>query len=87
MPFNDYDFLEHDLDKPFPDVAEHGANSNQRTSDKIIEAARRDNPTLRETALRFATPRTQFVGTPEQVAGAFQRWPEGRDSDGFVVNV
>ncbi|GLS32457.1 hypothetical protein SAMN04488498_1617 [Mesorhizobium albiziae] len=38
-------------------------------------------------ALHFATPRTQFVGTAEQVADAFQRWLEERGSDGFVVNV
>ncbi|NGO66602.1 LLM class flavin-dependent oxidoreductase [Rhizobium daejeonense] len=86
-PFNDYDFLQHDLDAPFPDVAAHGANSNQSTSGKIIAAARAENLTLRQTALRFATPRTDFVGTPEKVADAFQRWLEERGSDGFVVNV
>ncbi|WP_442579803.1 LLM class flavin-dependent oxidoreductase [Mesorhizobium sp. ASY16-5R] len=86
-PFNDYDFLRHDLDAPFPDVSAHGANSNQSTSGKIVETARRENLTLRQTALRFATPKTEFVGTPEQVADAFQRWLEERGSDGFVVNV
>lgn len=86
-PFNDYDFLQHDLDAPFPDVAAHGANSNQSTSGKILEVARRERLTLRQTALRFATPRTEFVGTPEQVADAFQRWLEERGSDGFVFNV
>ncbi|PYE41308.1 FMN-dependent oxidoreductase (nitrilotriacetate monooxygenase family) [Rhizobium sp. PP-F2F-G20b] len=86
-PFNDYDFLEHDLDAPFPDIGAHGANSNQSTSGKILDVAQAENLTLRQTALRFATPRTEFVGTPVQVADAFQRWLETRGSDGFVVNV
>lgn len=86
-PFNDYDFLQHDLDGPFPDVGAHGANSNQSTSNKIFDTARRENLTLREVALRFATPRTEFVGTPIQVADALQRWLEERGSDGFVINV
>ncbi|MCW0001133.1 LLM class flavin-dependent oxidoreductase [Pararhizobium sp. YC-54] len=86
-PFNDYDFLQHDLDAPFPDIGAHGANSNQSTSGKIIAVAQAENLTLRQTALRFATPRTEFVGTPVQVADAFQRWLETRGSDGFVVNV
>jgi alkanesulfonate monooxygenase SsuD/methylene tetrahydromethanopterin reductase-like flavin-dependent oxidoreductase (luciferase family) len=86
-PFNDYDFLQHDLDAPFPDVAAHGANSNQSQSTRILDVARKDNLTLREVALRFATPKTDFIGTPEQVADAFQRWLEQRGSDGFVINV
>lgn len=86
-PFNDYDFLQHDLDAPFPDVSAHGANSNQSTSRKILETAERENLTLRQVAQRFATPRTEFVGTPEQVADAFQRWLDERGSDGFVFNV
>jgi FMN-dependent oxidoreductase (nitrilotriacetate monooxygenase family) len=86
-PFNDYDFLQHDLDAAFPDISTHGANSNQSTSGKILAVAQAENLTLRQTALRFATPRTEFVGTPAQVADAFQRWLETRGSDGFVVNV
>lgn len=86
-PFNDYDFLQHDLDAPFPDIAAHGANSNQSQSNRILDVARKDNLTLRQVALRFATPRTDFVGTPEQVADAFERWLVERGSDGFVINV
>ncbi len=87
-PFNDYDFRQHDLDAPFPEeAAVHGANSNLSTSGKILEVVRSERLTLRETALRFATPKTEFVGTPEQVADAFQRWLEERGSDGFVFNV
>ena len=83
-PFNDYDFSRHDLDAPFPDVSQHGANSNQSASERILKLARAESLTLRQVALRFATPRSHFVGTPEQVADAFQRWFEGGAADGFV---
>jgi len=84
-PFNDYDFSKHDLDAAFPDVSEHGANSNQSASLKILRAAREENLTLREVALRFATPRSQFVGTPTQLADTFQRWLDEHAADGFVT--
>jgi FMN-dependent oxidoreductase (nitrilotriacetate monooxygenase family) len=84
-PFNDYDFTKHDLDAPFPDVSEHGANSNQSASFKILRIAREEQLSLRQVALRFATPRSQFVGTPEQVADALQRWLDERGADGFVT--
>ena len=84
-PFNDYDFTQHDLDAPFPDVSAHGANSNQSASLKILQAAQAENLTLRQVALRFATPRSQFVGTPEAVADALQAWFDGRGADGFVL--
>lgn len=84
-PFNDYDFSAHDLDAPFPDVAAHGANSNQSSSQKVIDAAREGSLTLRQVALRFATPRTEFIGTPDQVADALQRWLDERGADGFVI--
>jgi FMN-dependent oxidoreductase (nitrilotriacetate monooxygenase family) len=83
-PFNDYDFSQHDLDAPFPDVSQHGANSNQSASNRILKLARAENLSLRQVALRFATPRSHFVGTPEQVADALQRWFEGGAADGFV---
>ena len=84
-PFNDYDFSKHDLDAPFPDVSEQGANSNQTASLKVLRAAREESLSLRQVALRFATPRTQFVGTPEQLADTFQRWLDERGADGFVT--
>jgi FMN-dependent oxidoreductase, nitrilotriacetate monooxygenase family len=84
--FNEHDFSQYDLDAPFPDVAHVAANSNRSTSDRIIALARAENLTLRQTAQRFATPRTDFIGTPEQVADAFGRWFAGRGADGFVFN-
>lgn len=84
--FNEHDFSQYDLDAPFPEAARFAANSNRSTSDRIIALARENDLTLRETALRFATPRTEFTGTPEQVADAFERWFTGRGGDGFVFN-
>ncbi len=88
-PFNDYDFSGQDLDAPVPGAAAaaHGANSNLSQSRRILEVARAGNLTLRDVALRFATPRTDFIGTPEQVADAAERWLVQRGADGFVVNV
>ena len=84
--FNDYDFTQHDLDAPFPDsLGKAGLNSSQGAVLKVTQAARAERLSLREVALRFATPRTGFVGTPEQVADKFQEWLETGGSDGFVI--
>jgi FMN-dependent oxidoreductase (nitrilotriacetate monooxygenase family) len=85
-PFNDYDFTRHDLDAPFPDLGDLGANSHKGTSERIKASARDEQLTLREVALRFSKPDRAFVGTPEQVADALQQWFEGRAADGFIVN-
>jgi alkanesulfonate monooxygenase SsuD/methylene tetrahydromethanopterin reductase-like flavin-dependent oxidoreductase (luciferase family) len=66
-------------------VSKHGANSNQSASIKILRAAEEEQLTLRQVALRFATPRSHFVGTPTQVADALQRWLDERAADGFVT--
>ncbi|WP_323034027.1 LLM class flavin-dependent oxidoreductase [Paracoccus sp. (in: a-proteobacteria)] len=84
--FNEHDFSQYDLDAPFPDVERFAQNSNRSTSERVIRLARESGLTLRETAHRFATPRTDFVGTPEQVADAFQRWFQEPAADGFVYN-
>lgn len=85
-PFNEYDFTQHDLDGPFPlEAAEFGANSNQSAINRIVEAVKAEGLTLRQTALRFATPRGHFVGAPEQVADSLQKWFEERGADGFVL--
>jgi FMN-dependent oxidoreductase (nitrilotriacetate monooxygenase family) len=85
-PFNDYDFSQHELDAPFPrEAAVHGANSNLSATLKVLAAVEAENLTLRQVALRFATPRGHFVGKPEQVADSLQTWFEARGSDGFVL--
>lgn len=83
--FNDHDFSVYDLDAPFPDVFTRGFNSSQSATVKIAKAVQEENLTLRQVALRFATPRGHFVGTPEQIADKFEHWLDARGSDGFVV--
>jgi FMN-dependent oxidoreductase (nitrilotriacetate monooxygenase family) len=84
--FNDYDFTQHELDAPFPTLSQAALNSQQGSVLKITRAAREEGLTLREVALRFATPRGNFVGTPEQVADKFELWLNSHASDGFVIN-
>ena len=83
--FNDHDFTRYDLDAPFPDVFDRGFNSSQSATVKIAAAVREEGLTLRQVALRFATPRGDFVGTPEQIADKFELWLTTNASDGFVV--
>ncbi len=83
--FNDYDFTRHELDAPFPELGKDALNSSQGAVLKVTQAAREEKLTLREVALRFATPRGNFVGTPEQVAEKFELWLETGGSDGFVI--
>ncbi|MEK3724900.1 LLM class flavin-dependent oxidoreductase [Paenibacillus sp. FSL H8-0034] len=84
-PFNDHDFSVYPLDEPFPDLGEHGANSQQGSSERIKRTAKEQNLTLRQTALLFSTPRGEFIGTPEQVADSIQKWFEEGAADGFIV--
>lgn len=86
-PFNDFDFSVYPLDEPFPDLGDLGANSQQGGSEKIKRLAKENNLTLREVALRFATPKGNFVGTPEKIADTIQRWVEEEASDGFIIGV
>jgi FMN-dependent oxidoreductase (nitrilotriacetate monooxygenase family) len=83
--FNDHDFSQYPLDAPFPDVAAFGAESNRSASERIVRLARAENLTLRQTALRLLAQRDEFVGTPEQVADAVQRWFENGAADGFIL--
>ena len=86
-PFSDHDFSVYDLDAPFPKdaVAAAGLNSQQSATQRILAQAEAEKLTLRQVALRVATPRSQFVGTPQTVADALERWFQGRGADGFMI--
>ncbi|NOU67445.1 NtaA/DmoA family FMN-dependent monooxygenase [Paenibacillus sp. LMG 31461] len=86
-PFNDFDFSVYPLDEAFPDLGDLGANSQQGGSEKIKRLAKEHNLTLRQVALRFATPKGNFVGTPEKIADTIQQWVEEGASDGFIIGV
>ncbi|RKN86250.1 LLM class flavin-dependent oxidoreductase [Paenibacillus ginsengarvi] len=83
--FEHFDFSRYPLDEPFPDIGELGSNSFRSTTDKIKREAKELGLTLRQTALRASTPRSAFIGTPEQVADRIQQWFEGGAADGFNV--
>lgn len=83
--FNEHDLTQYPLDGSFPDIAHFGAESNRSSSERIVRTAREENLTLRETALRYASPRREFVGTGVQVADAIQRWFESGAADGFIL--
>ncbi|MEI4769960.1 LLM class flavin-dependent oxidoreductase [Psychrobacillus sp. FJAT-51614] len=83
--FEHHDFSQYPLDEAFPDVGDLGSNSFKSETDRIKQTAKEQNLTLRQVALSSATPRTPFIGTPEQVANRVQEWFEGQGADGFIV--
>lgn len=83
--FDHYDFSQYPLDEPFPEIGEIGSNSFRSTTDKIKQQAREQGLTLRQVALLASTPRTSFIGKPDQIADQIQEWFEGEAADGFNV--
>lgn len=85
--FDHFDFSQFPLDERFPNIGDVGKNSFQSTTDGIKEMAERENLTLREVALRVATPRSEFLGTYEQVADKMIEWVAKEAADGFVISM
>lgn len=85
-PFDYYDFTQHDLDAPFPDLGDLGNESMQSSVLSIKKLAKENQLTLRQVALAVASPRGTFVGTAEQVANELQRWVEYGAADGFIIS-
>ncbi|PWW43459.1 MULTISPECIES: LLM class flavin-dependent oxidoreductase [Paenibacillus] len=83
--FDHYDFAQFPLDEPFPEIGNLGSNSFRSTTDKIKQQAREQGLTLRQVALLASTPRTSFIGTPDQIADQIQEWFEGGAADGFNI--
>ncbi|MFS0871947.1 LLM class flavin-dependent oxidoreductase [Paenibacillus xylanilyticus] len=83
--FDHFDFSPFPLDEPFPEIGDLGSNSFRSTTDKIKQQAREEGLSLRQVALRASTPRTSFIGTPEQIADQIQEWFEGEAADGFNI--
>lgn len=85
--FDHFDFSQFPLDEAFPDIGDVGKNSFQSTTDQIKAMAQQENLTLREVALRVATPKSEFIGTYEQVADKMIEWVDHEAADGFVINL
>ncbi|MBI0579109.1 LLM class flavin-dependent oxidoreductase [Neobacillus cucumis] len=84
--FEHHDFSQYSLDEPFPEIGDLGSNSFKSGTDRIKQEAKEKNLTLRQVALRAATPRTPFIGTPEKVADLIQQWFEEFGADGFIIH-
>lgn len=83
--FEHHDFSQYPLDEQFPDIGDLGSNSFKSGTDLIKKQAKEQKLTLRQVALRAATPRTAFIGTPEKIANKIQEWFDGGAADGFIV--
>jgi FMN-dependent oxidoreductase (nitrilotriacetate monooxygenase family) len=81
--FGAYDFSQHDLDGPFPDLS-HLTERGGRRGLELIERARRENLSLRQVVeVTTAYEPGPFTGAPETVADALQHWFETKATDGF----
>lgn len=83
--FDHHDFSAYPLDAPFPELGEIGKNSFRSTTDRIKRNAALKGQTLREAALEAATPRTDFIGSAEEVADKLIERIETQAADGFIL--
>jgi len=86
-PFNYHDFKQYPLDAPFPELGDLGSNGYRGHAEHIKQVAREQKLTLRQAALRFATPFSHFVGSPQTVADEIERWFVEGACDGFNIRV
>lgn len=84
--FEHHDFSQYPLDEQFPELGDLGQNSFRSGTDKIKKVAKEKNFTLRQVALQSATPRPQFIGTPEKIADLIEEWHEEGAADGFIIH-
>ncbi len=73
-----------DPDGPLPDIPE--SNASQSARQRVIEAARRDNLTVRQLATRLGGySGNKFMGTPKMIADQMEQWLVEEGSDGFNI--
>jgi FMN-dependent oxidoreductase (nitrilotriacetate monooxygenase family) len=83
--FGYHDFSQYPLDAPFPELGDLGDNGQRTGTSAVKKMAHDEALTLREVALRCATPRSAFIGTVETVADEVERWISEGASDGFML--
>lgn len=83
--FDHHDFTAYPLDAPFPELGDIGKNSFRSTTDRIKRNAVLKGQTLREAALEAATPRTDLIGSAEEIADRLTERVEAQAADGFVL--
>lgn len=81
------DLSEYDIDGPVPDLPV--TKGNQTFQSKLLETARRDNLTLRQLYLRYASGygHRQIIGSVEQVADELEESFHARAADGFALSI
>jgi FMN-dependent oxidoreductase (nitrilotriacetate monooxygenase family) len=84
--FNYHDFRQYDPDAAFPDVSNLSLNSYKGGAERVVNTARSEGLTLRQTVERFATRRSRFVGTAETIANEIERWFVAGACDGFNLH-
>ncbi|KLL12485.1 NtaA/DmoA family FMN-dependent monooxygenase [Protofrankia coriariae] len=82
--FGAYDFGQHDLDAPFPDIA-HLAEKGGRTHGlEIVRRAREAGQTLRQVVETLTEYRpSPFTGAPDTVADTIEHWFRTGAADGL----
>jgi len=84
--FGAYDFSQHDLDAPFPDLT-HLTERGGRQGADLVRQATENGWTLRQAVDAVSQYRPgPFVGSPQTVAAALQHWWETRAADGFNLH-
>jgi FMN-dependent oxidoreductase (nitrilotriacetate monooxygenase family) len=82
--FGAYDFSQHDLDAPFPDVAHLAEKGGRTRGVELVQRAREQGLTLREVVESTNEyHESPFTGAPETVADALEQWVETYATDGF----
>ena len=73
-----------DLDGPLPEIPE--TNASQSGRQRVVDAARRDNLTVRQLATRLSGySGNKFMGTAKMIADQMEQWLVEEGSDGFNV--
>lgn len=73
-----------DPDGPLPEIPETNASQTSRT--RVVEAAKRDNLTVRQLARRLGGySGLKFMGTPKTIADQMEEWLVTEGSDGFNI--
>lgn len=73
-----------DPDGPLPEIPE--TNASQTSRSRVVEAAKRDNLTVRQLARRLGGySGLKFLGTPKTIADQMEEWLVSEGSDGFNI--
>jgi len=83
--FGAYDFTQHDLDAPFPDLT-HLTERGRRGGADLVRRAKEQGLTLRQVVESASEYKPgPFVGSPENVADGLQYWFETKATDGYSI--